>query len=71
MIGRVRRFAPWILLVATVSLVGVWLSAPTWAQDDDEAAPKCNCYYPNTGQYGVIRWGDCRVVNCWIPTLLE
>ncbi len=71
MIGKVERFAPWILLVTTLFLVVVWLSAPTWAQDDDEAAPKCNCYYPNTGQYGVIRWGDCRVVNCWIPTLLD
>ena len=57
MIGKVGRFAPWILLVATLFLVVVWLSAPTWVQGDDEAAPKCNCYYPSTGEYGVIRGG--------------
>ncbi len=67
---RLRRFAPWTLLAITLALVGVWVSAPAWAQDD-EAAPKCNCYYPATGEYGVIKGGNCRVVNCWIPTLLD
>jgi len=59
-----RRWISWVLLIGTLSVIGFWRAIPTGAQEDE--APRCNCYYPNTGRYGVIRWGDCRVVDCWI-----
>jgi hypothetical protein len=30
-------------------------------------APKCECKYPSTGSYGVVRDGTCQVETCWIP----
>jgi len=26
--------------------------------------PKCNCIFPNTGEYGVIKDGECVVMDC-------
>lgn len=61
-----KRLVSWLLLIAMLAVVGLWSSLPTEAQEE-EAAPQCNCYYPNTGRFGVIRWGDCGVTDCWLP----
>jgi|GEM_PF-3660768 len=33
----------------------------------DQPKPKCNCYFPNLGKYGVTRGDHCEVADCEPP----
>ena len=53
-----RILAPVILLI-TVLVVFWFFRKPK---------PKCDCYYPNTGEYGIkdVKYG-CKVADCEPP----
>jgi len=53
-------------VIALVVLTGVIGVIGTVASFADEGAPKCNCYYPNTGVYGVKNGDDCPATECWV-----
>jgi hypothetical protein len=57
-----------LMVLATVFGAGV-VTQTSFAQE--EAAAKCDCYYPNSGAKGVLRWwyGEytCHVEECWLP----
>ena len=39
---------------------------PVQNSSAEDAAPKCDCAYPNTGEYGVKNGTDCQVTRCWV-----
>jgi len=49
-----------LLVLISVQVVGF----SAWAAEP--AMPRCNCYYPNSGEYGFVYDGDCESTPCWI-----
>ncbi len=45
-------------------MITMLLMVPTYA--DSESCLPCDCYYPNSNQYGVIENGDCKISVCCI-----
>jgi hypothetical protein len=39
---------------------------PVQNSSAEDASPKCDCAYPNTGEYGVKNGTDCEVKRCWV-----
>ena len=58
------RFGSALLLVALA--LGFALASGPSSSADEGGGAKCNCLYPNTGQYGVKNGNDCVVQDCWI-----
>ena len=55
------------LIIATAALLGTLMAISMSNLNKASAgALPCNCWYPNTGKYGVEFQCDCKVVNCWI-----
>lgn len=54
------------LLSLVLSLGFALASGTTTFADFEAEGEKCNCLYPNTGQYGVKSGTDCVVKDCWI-----
>lgn len=52
-------------LLAIFLALGFALSTGPSTSANEEGA-KCSCLYPNSGQYGVKKDGDCVVQDCWI-----
>ena len=48
-------------LVLCVFLIPRVVSRASWDK------PKCNCYFPNLGKYGVAKSDHCEVVECEPP----
>ncbi len=60
---RLKLLVSVFLLAITVSLgVPIYGLSVT----EDEGCIPCNCYYPNSGEFGVIRGDDCQATSCVI-----
>ncbi|GEM_PF-7118667 len=56
-----------LLSVLTIGMATVY-QARVQADSPVKSIPKCECWYPNTNEYGIIIWPiGCDVRNCWIP----
>jgi hypothetical protein len=58
---RIRLLVSAFLLVTTL-ILGVHTYG-LGAAESEECIP-CNCYYPNRGEFGVIRDDDCQALSC-------
>jgi len=56
------------LLVSVVLLFEVILLGYSTSLGFEEGSEcrACNCYYPNTGDFGVLNGDDCQVSSCVI-----
>lgn len=55
-----RKLRLVIVIAALIALAG--LGYFLWRRSADK--PECNCRYSQTGEYGVIKDGECVVVDC-------
>jgi hypothetical protein len=55
-------------LLAAIALLGAVLALglPQLKAGGGAGCGQCSCYYPNSGNYGVIAQGDCAVCDCWV-----
>lgn len=61
------RFMKGLVAIAVIILALVIPTAVSSAFHFDETKPKCNCYFPNLGKYGVTKGQHCEVVDCEPP----
>lgn len=65
-----RNLRFWFSLVVLVLVVGLGSIGPVAADiglvEEGGAAPRCNCWYPNSNTYGVRSGEDCPSTNCWV-----
>jgi hypothetical protein len=58
--GKVTKTALAILLFCI-------LSVGFFAYQKKKPKPKCDCYFPNIGKYGVRSGEECRIADCEPP----
>jgi hypothetical protein len=63
-----------VVLACLVVLIGCGFVGQAFADDEEGGGggPKCACYFPNSGAYGVFdTGGHCVKQDCWVPLKLE
>jgi hypothetical protein len=53
-----------LVLIVGLAAIAPMVRADFGELEEDGGASRCNCWYPNSNTYGVIRDGDCPKVKC-------